>query len=129
MSKPKTVEVVVDVKRKHIKEGTTESATTCPIALALMPMVAKTPWVQGNSVKLVDRDTIYYVHASHRRRSILPAAARRFIKRFDAGKPVKPFKFKLKLKETVLKKPTLKPTTNPMVESTDYDFADACCIQ
>lgn len=72
------------VRRRHIKAGHRNSSHNCPIALAISEMVDDDPIVQP-----------WYVQIGAMTHD-LPEAAHRFIGKFDAGKPVKPFAFTIK---------------------------------
>jgi hypothetical protein len=69
------------VRRRHIKCGMARSQSGCPIALAFEEITGERP--------RVDLDCIN----THDEGFALPRSAQRFIDRFDAGKPVKPFTF------------------------------------
>lgn len=71
----------VKVKQDHIDNGEMNDAVACPIALSLGEMGFGDVEVQATEVKFGEFSTK------------LPLRARRFIGRFDAGKPVKPFAF------------------------------------
>ena len=79
----------IHVTRKHIKQGKWKNARSCPIALALQGC-GFNDVVVGSKEADINRWCCLP----------LPQTARRFIERFDSGKPVKPFVFNLKLKET-----------------------------
>jgi hypothetical protein len=82
--------IKIEVKRKHIKAGSRESGSSCPIALAVREqVVGSEPWIYPYSAQLVTDKSI-------QRTIDLPVRARRFIERFDSCKPVKPFSFQLK---------------------------------
>jgi len=75
------------VTRKHIREGKPNMLKACPIALSLKEAIGcETPVIAGAEVVRIGGD--FYD---------LPRSVQRFIKRFDAGKPVKPFRFRLDL--------------------------------
>lgn len=73
------------VRRRHIRQGTPGKAFSCPIALAVAEIVGKVPDVENEVIYIGDGS--FYV---------LPRSARRFIARFDFGKPVKPFAFTIR---------------------------------
>lgn len=71
------------VRRRHIKEGGLRSVN-CPIALAFYELTGETPSVCERVIECLLKSYA------------LPRSAQRFIARFDAGKPVKPFAFTIK---------------------------------
>src|SRR5882762_1308473 len=73
----------IHVRRKHIEKGKW-GASICPVALAFREFTGRRCWVSRK----------YIADKSGETR--LPIVAQRFIARFDAGKPVKPFAFVLK---------------------------------
>lgn len=81
----------VSVTQDHIDNGVKDDTGCCPIGLALKDCGIEDPEVQNSFVRWEE------VHGTWRRLKLpdLPAAARLFIERFDAGKPVAPFTFKL----------------------------------
>ncbi len=76
----------ITVTQKDIKNGK-HNAAYCPIALAV-------DRVLGSKETIVGTNFV----ATHNGLMDLPLKAKRFIEKFDAGKPVKGFTFKLKLK-------------------------------
>jgi hypothetical protein len=70
----------ITVRRKHIRAGLVKSGTRCPIALACKEHSENVH--VGVDCTLIDS---YF--------NRLPRSAQRFIKAFDAGRPVKPFTF------------------------------------
>jgi hypothetical protein len=91
--KTKTKQLVVKVCQGDINSGVPENATSCPIARALRSIVKD---VNGYEV-LQDQIQI------RGKIMALPKSARKFIKKFDAGDPVKPFNFRVKLPVSSLK--------------------------
>jgi hypothetical protein len=87
MSKNKT-EVVITVTESHIKRGKIQDSNSCPVALALRSK-------KYRAVN-VDDDSINFVNRSGRDVELdTPKKVSTFIERFDSGKKVKPFSFKL----------------------------------
>ena len=74
----------IHVMRSDIKKGIRDRCMRCPIALAM-----KRHW----SMPSVYRDICF----PETDEVALPAEARLFIEHFDAGKPVKPFRFTLEV--------------------------------
>lgn len=74
----------IRVEQKHIDRGTPQSACECMVALALRDAGFKYPavclaWLLLNNGVTCD----------------VPLRVKRAIRRFDKGKPVKPFAFKI----------------------------------
>jgi hypothetical protein len=82
--------ITVRVTKTGIKRGLRKDGSSCPIARALHRCGMK-------SVSVCHRRIEYGWSLQHEVRA--PAKARRFIRRFDAGKPVKPFTFTLRMPE------------------------------
>jgi nitrate/TMAO reductase-like tetraheme cytochrome c subunit len=82
----------IEVTQKDIDKGLRSSCYECPIAHAFKRKVKnKIRYgfaVNADSIDLVTKDFKWYIHA-------LPKKAQTFIKRFDDGKPVKPFTFEI----------------------------------
>jgi hypothetical protein len=74
----------IHVRRRHIEKGDRVSSMNCAIALAVHELTRERVIVLTSIIRVGDKV------------SGVPAIARRFIARFDAGKPVKPFAFVLK---------------------------------
>jgi hypothetical protein len=92
MSKNKT-EVIVSVTESHIKRGSEGDPHGCPVALALRSKKYTFGPGLGHGV---GQDTISFFNRSGRTVEIeTPKQVSKFINRFDAGKKVKPFSFKL----------------------------------
>src|SRR5437899_7803809 len=72
------------VRRRHIERGKRGVASACPVALAFEEITGERPMVDG------------YCINTHDDSFALTSMAARFIERFDAGEPVKPFAFVLK---------------------------------
>lgn len=72
----------VKILKTHISKGLPNDALSCPIALALE---------HAYEGVTVNEDTIELNGLEFK----LPAKAKRFIRRFDDGKEVKPFAFEL----------------------------------
>ena len=79
--------MLITVKRSDIRRGKQSDPEQCPIALAL---VRTDSALNGESVSISDeRARIGWNWYN------LPRSARRFVKRFDSGKKVAPFRFRL----------------------------------
>ena len=74
--------MTIEVKKKHIKEGTRLSCEECPIALALQDAGLSKAWVETDSF-CVNGDEF----------QALPLSAMLFIDKFDNKKKVEPFSF------------------------------------
>ena len=79
--------MIIRVKQEHIKEGIRNSPWNCAVALAikdanLLSRKSKAVSVSGS----IEVDKFVYP---------CPRSVDRFINKFDAGKKVKPFNFKL----------------------------------
>lgn len=79
--------MLIHVRRRHIERGRPESPSGCPIALAIRQQFDIAPPRVDVSVYGI---VLGYTSFD------CPTIAQRFIARFDAGKPVKPFAFVLK---------------------------------
>ena len=76
--------MIIKVIQRHIKNGVRLNPFSCPIALALREKL--------NSYHIkVDKDECVIDTLVYK----LPRFAQHFIKKFDDGKKVKPFNFKL----------------------------------
>jgi len=73
------------VKRKHIRDGQRDNVVSCPIALVL------TEQLGVGDLKVADYEIVL-----GKTKFTCPTRAARFISKFDAGKPVKPFAFFLR---------------------------------
>jgi len=84
--------MIVHVKKRHIKFGEPSCSSRCPVALAINV-------VDGfNKEVLVspkDKDLRGGIKIGNKHYHA-PRSVERFVNRFDKGKPVKPFNFKLK---------------------------------
>lgn len=85
---------IITVKAKHIRHGIQETATFCPVALAL-----KEAGIENVSVGNREINTTYYDNGiiKEERAYHCPRSVTRFVKKFDrkGKKAVKPFSFKL----------------------------------
>lgn len=79
--------ITIRVTQDHIDRGMEGNINLCPIAQAIRACT-EYPYAWVGSIK-------WYTSVGGES-MMLPRKARRFIKRFDAGKPVKPFSFKLR---------------------------------
>jgi hypothetical protein len=85
----------VSVTSQHIEHGVVADCQHCPIAVALAAL--------GFDVTVDPTRVVFYSRADDEGEFIgdvlgevkLPWAARRFLRRFDLGKPVQPFVFEL----------------------------------
>jgi hypothetical protein len=75
----------IRVTKECIEQGCPENVYSCPVALALQKAMPRRKW-------LVGRGTL-----DDRARIGTPDKVLAFINRFDSGKPVKPFTFRLRL--------------------------------
>lgn len=92
------MKIRVTVTKCDIEKGFKGSAFSCPIALALDRKTIHTPHVGFGSVEmrgLYGGEFFDYVP--------LPQKAKDFVKNFDSGKQVKPFRFTLEVKKKFLK--------------------------
>ena len=79
--------MIVKVTQEHIDKGRRRATSACPIALALKEQL-------GHEVVVGEFSTYIGINSD----SIpLPRSAQRFVARFDRGKPVKPFNFRVQL--------------------------------
>lgn len=79
--------MIIKVRQKHIDEGVRKTAGSCPVAKALDEQTdCDYNYVYNHSIKYNGRN----VH--------MPRSVQRFVKKFDSGRPVKPFNFILKTK-------------------------------
>jgi len=86
--------VIIKVQKKHIKLGKRGDFARCPIALAIKDVV-----IPETVVTLVGK--VNFMNSG--RVFELPRSARRFIRRFDMNKPVKPFNCLLEIQKSFLK--------------------------
>ena len=77
-------DIRIKITKEHIRKGVRGSACECPIALALKETLIT------NNVH-VDMDGMRVNHVSY----ALDKKDRKFIERFDAGMPVRPYDFDL----------------------------------
>lgn len=83
----KTVTQIINVTAKHIAEGDPESATECPVALAIADQVEGSyPYVLADEIAVRVSDRVVFTS---------PPEVEQFISDFDAGLPVEPFSFAL----------------------------------
>lgn len=81
---------IIHVTEEDIRSGTVSSYNKCPIALAL------TRITRVGEISVGRRCTVIWYNDEWKEVK-LSWRARRFIHRFDAGKKVHPFSFKLKV--------------------------------
>jgi hypothetical protein len=78
---------LIDVKQEHIDKGRRTSASSCPIALAIVDATGKSAGVT--------RDYIALYGFMSMRHYMPPKEAQDFIRKFDMQIPVEPFSFVL----------------------------------
>ena len=82
----------IEVTLEDINKGKRDNCRKCPVALAVqrvMPPGYKAD-IDQDYISYLDKAGIYHILCN------APAKVTTFIKRFDAGKPVKPFTFTIK---------------------------------
>ena len=78
--------ITIKVTEKHIAKGIRVHGDKCPVALAIKEKLK------------IERLCVYSYGANINGNAVrFPRAAALFVNRFDSGKSVKPFSFKLKL--------------------------------
>lgn len=88
----------VDVTQDHIDNGVPLDCYQCPVASAVEDALGRRAinqeWIRvgGEAIWLVTHDA----GGRHATPYHIPRSVRRFIARFDAGKPVQPFTFILR---------------------------------
>lgn len=91
--------IQIDVTDEDIREGDPQEAMSCPIALALQRKYGDKagPWVgdTDGEVDIYDEkgnweDHVEFLHSQD---------SARFVKNFDRGRPVRPRRFRLRVKE------------------------------
>lgn len=82
---------LVKVKKKHIQNGCKLTMDSCPVSLAICDASDDFSFVKttGSVISVSMREQMNELIDA-------PRSVTRFVKRFDAGKPVKPFNFYLK---------------------------------
>lgn len=73
--------------KRRLEKKDLWAGETCPIALTLCEAGLSEPSVNSRKIMDIDLDVGYDKYFHHSR------ASKRFVKNFDAGKKVKPFKF------------------------------------
>lgn len=81
--------MIVSVTQQDIAKGRVMNADFCPTALAIRR--------KGATGVSVCKDEITFILHGTRLTVIAPAKVRQFIERFDSNRPVKPFKFTIKI--------------------------------
>ena len=85
--------MLVEVKKKHIEEGRKRNRAACPVALALNERLLP-PCAARVSASVVSVLTTHATGQSHiTARSPLTKRTRKFIRDFDTGEQVAPFRF------------------------------------
>lgn len=81
--------MIIKVTNKHIKKYKRRnlSCTKCPVALAVAERIGGVTWVSDRCISLDLGHTIKHIKA--------PRSVTRFVKSHDAGRPIRPFNFKL----------------------------------
>lgn len=79
---------IVDVRQCDIYNGAQYWCDSCPVALALARAGVERPRVQCLTIFGIEDEVGWQYH--------MPRSVRRFVARFDSGKPVKPFRFVLR---------------------------------
>ncbi len=86
--------IKVDVSKHDVRLGRRMSFTGCPVARSLSRSLNQRVWVSGLEI-LCDRGPAYIP---------TPERVKRFIERFDAQNPVKPFTFTLNVPDEWVRK-------------------------
>jgi hypothetical protein len=80
--------MLLHVTEKHIKDGAPRDAFTCPIALGMKELGYHDACVGS---------THYTVNGRNPRRTCMTKVMKEFIRKFDAGKKVKPATFRISI--------------------------------
>lgn len=75
---------LIEVTQKHIDEGLVGDCMLCPVALALTQALGKPCWAGERWVGLTRSEARF-----------TPVRVKQFVRRFDDGESVTPFKFYL----------------------------------
>ena len=89
------VTVEINVTKKDIGNGVCSAPGNCPVALAAIRTGFDQVAVLGDCMDFQSDENYYAIG--------LPLVAKKFIYAFDEQQPVKPFKFRIKLKNSVAK--------------------------
>lgn len=98
------IDITISVTEEHIRVGDKKQCSSCPIALAIKEFIS--PFV---SLAVAFELTLHYKKRTenwcllHNHVIDLPQEALTFIKEFDDGEAVDPFKFELKIPKCLLK--------------------------
>ncbi len=86
---------VINVTEDEIKQGERNSASNCPLAIAIQKQLTNKYGQKKMALIGANNLTIYTHGFKHRKVVPLPIKAREFITAFDSGNEVHPFSFKL----------------------------------
>ena len=87
--------MIVRIKQHHIKFGVPNCSSRCPVALGIVDIDDSYSFGTEILVSPKDKDLRGGIKIGDKH-YLAPRSVERFVKRFDKGKPVKPFNFKLK---------------------------------
>ena len=92
------VTVELNVTKSKIAKGHRRNNSSCPIALAAIAAGFKNVSVDSESIEFTDKNGEWYAIST-------PPTATKFIERFDiiGAEAVKPFKFRVRIKNSVAK--------------------------
>lgn len=97
--------IKVKVKRKHIKKGNQGEGGSCPIYWAMHDMGFRKHHVSGDCGIYLSKNAFRDSHGDIR----TPKKANKFITDFDAGKPVSPLEFNIRVPNKLVPLPLLLP--------------------
>jgi hypothetical protein len=84
--------VIIEVRQDHIDKGLKKNCHSCPVALAVKEKFPNWRQISINGFDLY--------HGYFDIKCVeLPVKVYNFVGNFDSGRPVKPFKFKIKINE------------------------------
>jgi hypothetical protein len=90
----RTIDLEIEVTRRHIQTGTNQHAKQCPIAVAIKESDPDIAWVEVRERKPALIRIAYHSDQMEYRFKT-PPEARTFVRAFDRGEPVRAFTLKL----------------------------------
>ena len=86
--------LIVNVTNEDIRTGRKECVSACPVAKAIRRAGIERPKVFGS---ILEYGRAYRQPGSMKKEATLPKIASRFVRAFDLGQQVRPFRFELKV--------------------------------